>query len=411
MPFKRISFHPLLLTQCHALPSLPAAGNLCLLKRARPAACSCEYSPYHHRTQSDPRVKRIGGRDVYVCGVKSVDKRSEFAIQAAPGPNSTTEGLPHTMAQLLPQVARNVSDEGRGAGAGPPLRVVTLVAVTAGYAEMLMNFVCNLRELGLADNLLVAALDEDLYRFAFTQGLPVYYEDTSDIGKDVDTAACHFGTPCFRQFTKFKSRAVLHVLKAGYSVLWTDVDIVWFGDPLPALVAVGPGTLPIQSNEPNATLAGTGIRRINSGFYFARSDEKTIAAFGAIVAHAATTTLSEQPSFYDVLCGERGQLVANKSNSIEAVRGREECVWTNGLRTVFLPRDEFANGAAFSFWSAKNVRKACGKCVILHNNWISGKDAKESRLVENGFWYYDGSRRMCIHPWHRRLSAMYGNVQ
>ena len=59
---------------------------------------------------------------------------------------------------------------------GKELKVVTLVAVTIGYASMLMSFICRLRMLGLADNLVVAALDEDLYRFAFTQGLAVYYE-------------------------------------------------------------------------------------------------------------------------------------------------------------------------------------------------------------------------------------------
>lgn len=59
---------------------------------------------------------------------------------------------------------------------GKELKVVTLVAVTIGYANMLMSFVCQMRMLGLADNLVVAALDEDLYRFAFLQGLAVYYE-------------------------------------------------------------------------------------------------------------------------------------------------------------------------------------------------------------------------------------------
>lgn len=49
------------------------------------------------------------------------------------------------------------------------LKVVTLVAVTFGYAQMLMNFVCNLRRMGLGSNLVVAALDEALYEFAFLQ--------------------------------------------------------------------------------------------------------------------------------------------------------------------------------------------------------------------------------------------------
>lgn len=122
-----------------------------------------------------------------------------------------------------------------------------------------------------------------------------------------DEAHCPFGSQCFRKFTKLKSRAVLRIIRTGYSVLWSDVDIVWYKDPLPDLVSYGPGTFPVQSNEPKSELPGTGIRRINSGFYLVRSDPLTIEAFEAITAHAATTRLSEQPSFYDVLCGLRGK--------------------------------------------------------------------------------------------------------
>ncbi|CAI5513179.1 unnamed protein product [Closterium sp. Naga37s-1] len=301
---------PWRLSSCYEPDSL----NICMLKRERPANCSCEYSAYEYKTQSDPRKHHSG--DFWICGVVSIDRRADFAINAVARTNSTV-GLPHTMEQLLPQLARIVPDVPLpgAAGAGKPkeLKVVTLVAVTFGYAEMLMNFVCNLRKLGLGNNLIVAALDEDLYRFAFTQGLAVFYERASTTMRGIDQGQCQFGTKCFRQFTKLKSRAVLRVLKAGYSVLWSDVDIVWFSDPLPHLLSYGPGTFPIQSNEPNATLSGTGIRRINSGFYFARADPMTVKGFEAIVAHAAKTQLSEQPSFYDVLCGEKGELLLPES--------------------------------------------------------------------------------------------------
>ena len=178
--------------------------------------------------------------------------------------------------------------------------------------------------------------------------------------------------------------------------MWTDVDIVWFTDPLPDLLSYGPGTFPVQSNEPNASMAGTGIRRINSGFYFARSDAVTIEAFEAITAHAAKTKLSEQPSFYDILCGEKGQTV---------VRGKEECLWHNGLRTIFLDRTRYPNGAVHAFWDTKNVEKTCQQrgCAILHNNWIAGKEAKQQRFESNGFWHYDPSRRLCMWHWHHRV--------
>ncbi|CAI5531093.1 unnamed protein product [Closterium sp. Naga37s-1] len=420
----------------------PAVNNMCLQRRLRPATCQCEYSNFVDISQSDPKIDPSGRR--WTCGSVSVDKKSDYSIQAVPTPGSAV-GLPHTAAQLLPQVAREVGG----------LKVVILVAVTMGYAEMLMSFVCRLRGLGLADNLVVAALDEDLYRFAFSQGLAVYHEQVSaqcdpdlpflgflssllphvvphsvcpsprrfppslspnpppslsllpsfssvqvSVGyQGLNSKDCVFGSQCFRQFTKLKSRSVLKVLKQGYSVLWTDVDIVWFSDPLPDLLSYGPGTFPIQSNEPNGSIPGTGIRRINSGFYFARSDPKTIEAFEAITAHAATTKLSEQPSFYDILCGVKGE---------NLVAGKEECRWQNGLRTIFLDRKVYPNGAVHNYWDHEDVLENCLKhgCTILHNNWIAGKDAKKNRFMVNKFWHYDPERRMCTWRWHSKLPTV-----
>lgn len=211
-----------------------------------------------------------------------------------------------------------------------------------------------------------------------------------------DEAHCPFGSQCFRKFTKLKSRAVLRVIRAGYSVLWTDVDIVWFKDPLPHLLSFGPGTFPVQSNEPKSNLPGTGIRRINSGFYLARADQQTVEAFEAITAHAATTKLSEQPSFYDILCGPKGERV---------VKGKEMCVWENGLKTVFLSRAMYPNGAVYDLWDKPDVTQASINrgAAILHNNWILGRDAKMERFTKNGFWHYDATRRLCIWPWHSNL--------
>lgn len=104
-------------------------------------------------------------------------------------------------------------------------------------------------------------------------------------------------------------------------------------------------------------------RRLNSGFYFARSDGSTIAAMEKVVRHAATSGLSEQPSFYDTLCGEGG------SNR----KGDNRCVEPETNLTIhFLDRNPFPNGAYLGLWERKNVKSACKKlgCIVLHNNWI-----------------------------------------
>ncbi|CAI5999864.1 unnamed protein product [Closterium sp. NIES-65] len=400
-----------------------SANHVCLKPRLRPAICACDLAPFTPASQGDPT---LNAHNRWICDSPD-DPSSPTSPSHAPHPTALIDPAAAKAATAAPANDRAAASLLKQTPVVPmedvlPLvalrepggvKVVVLVAVTFGYAHMLMNFYCNLRRLGLGNRLVVAALDADLYRFAFSQGLPVYYEGPAAAGGagggsaggvKVGEEACEYGTLCFKRFTKLKSRAVLRALRAGYSVLWTDVDIVWFSDPLRDLLRFGPGTLPIQSNEPDAARPPHGKRRINSGFYFGRSDEATIAAFEAIVAAAAKTELSEQPSFYDVLCGEKGQ---------KKVRGKAQCLWKGisvtsaggkqkttpvAVRTIFLDRKKYPNGAVHGFWDAANVSEACREagCVILHNNWISGRGSKERRLARHGFWQYDIDGRKCL---------------
>lgn len=50
-----------------------------------------------------------------------------------------------------------------------------------------------------------------------------------------------------------KSRVVVQILKLGYNVLLTDVDVYWFKNPLPLLSSFGPAVLLAQSDEYNMT--------------------------------------------------------------------------------------------------------------------------------------------------------------
>jgi hypothetical protein len=53
--------------------------------------------------------------------------------------------------------------------------------------------------------------------------------------------------------TKVKSRIVLEILKLGYNVLLSDVDVYWFDNPMPFLYSLGPATFAAQSDEYNDT--------------------------------------------------------------------------------------------------------------------------------------------------------------
>nr|CAD1834424.1 unnamed protein product [Ananas comosus var. bracteatus] len=218
---------------------------------------------------------------------------------------------------------------------------VVLGIAGASYRDMLMSWACRLRHLGVS-NILACALDSETYEFSVLQGLPVFMDSMSP--RNVSFDDCHFGTECFQRVTKVKSRIVLQILKLGYNVLLSDVDVYWFNNPLPYLLSFGPDTLVAQSDEYNETGPINIPRRLNSGFYFVRSGLATIAAMEMVVKHASTSNLSEQPSFYDVLCGEGG---------VNRV-GNDQCYEPKTSLTVFfLDRNFFPNGAYMGFWRSR----------------------------------------------------------
>ncbi|KAB5537513.1 hypothetical protein DKX38_015046 [Salix brachista] len=307
----------------------------------------------------------------------------------------------------------------------------TVVLAVAGYSykDMLMSWVCRLRLLQVT-NFVICALDHETYQFSVLQdnlehlgnglcldcslfmvlnaqrnskvyyglsailivelhqmGLPVFHDPSAP--RNISFDDCHFGTTCFQRVTKVKSRMVWTILKLGYNVLLSDVDVYWFGNPLPLLYSFRPGVLVAQSDEYNDSGPVNLPRRLNSGFYFARSDGSTVAAMEKVVKHAATSNLSEQPSFYDTLCGEGGSYRISDNRCVEP---------ETNLTVHFLDRNLFPNGAYLNLWQKKNVKKTCMKkgCLVLHNNWISGRMNKLNRQVASGLWEYDTSRRMCL---------------
>ena len=350
-----------------------AIGNMCLSRRARPAMCPCEYSSAVAHSDKDPVRK---GATVS-CGTVSVDLPELFQVSGHVTSTNSTVGLPHTLEQLLPMVA-------------DPSGTVVLTGLLGNYGDFLLNFVCQLRKLGV-QNVLIAAFDEEAYRISFLHGLPVFLLEAPNSAQKEPNAACHYGTRCFRAATKVKSRATLQVLELGYNVLYSDTDIVWFGNALARVqqLASSTGHLFVQSNEPNATFPANGKRRINSGFYYASATSETIAAFRAIVDHSSKTRLSEQPSFYDVLCDVDGKYTV----------GDNACQLPNGVRTVFLDRDEYPNGKHRNLWSALDISRAARAvgAQILHNNWAVGTSVKMTR--QKKFWHWDEKLRMCQYDW------------
>ncbi|CAM0954617.1 unnamed protein product [Alopecurus aequalis] len=162
-----------------------------------------------------------------ICSSNHLQSHSSGTLKAA--------DVPYSLRALLQFVA----DENRS---------VVLGVAGASYREMLMSWVCRLRHLGVT-NFVVCAMDQETYEFSVLQGLPVFRDPLSP--KNVSFDDCHFGTQCFKRVTKVKSRIVLEILRMGYNVLLSDVDVYWFNNPVQFLHSLGPATFAAQSDEYN----------------------------------------------------------------------------------------------------------------------------------------------------------------
>lgn len=243
---------------------------------------------------------------------------------------------------------------------------IFLSALNFGYRGIMMNWVCNMRQLGIT-NYVIASLDEESYKYAFIRSFPTYFEATvfKWFNKSILSNAA-YGYDGFKTLTKLKSRVVVRVLKNGYNVLWTDCDIVYFKNPLPHLWNYNVD-IAIQSNASDDEPLN-GYRRVNSGFYLAKSNKKSINTLNGIIKYASESLMSEQPCLYDVICGKEEQSTV----------GDSMCQYKNtSLR--FLYRNKYPNGITGGIWNTTGgeTQLKWPQLYILHNNWIKGGKKKD----------------------------------
>ena len=262
---------------------------------------------------------------------------------------------------------------------------IIVLGVNFGYCDMLLSMICRLQKLKI-DNYVVAAFDRNAADFCMKHGIPFFISDVDQSSESELSDSLAFGTTGFRRLTKFKSQQVLRVLRKGYNVLWTDVDIYWFKNPIPYLMS-RTKDISIQSNAPITEIELNGWNRVNSGFYFAWSKINVIKAFEKIVQHANSSKYSEQPSFYSILCDE---------NMLYRLESNQCYNPTIDIHTLFLDRKEYVNGNS-TLWSKTDLLRygTDHNVFIAHNNWIKGHEEKMMRFKKHKMWLLDSSNE-CI---------------
>lgn len=305
----------------------------------------------------------------------------------------------------------------------PHHKLVIIIAVNYAFRTLALNFVCNLKRLQLF-NYLILAMDHAVYQYLAARATNVFFYDPSYSSSLAAGKTAHrrllqhphvpsgihdsiqgdsFGTAAFLETSRRKSILVLKVLRLGYPVLFSDVDVVWIRNPIPQLLRHNHYDFVIQSDRAYIDSDTALNYNVNSGFYLVRSSRAAITAMQAIIKYSQAIRRSEQKAFNYVLCGAFKDHHAGPGTRI----GAEQCNYRKvGATAKLLPLEMFPNGSDDSLWQNRSdaFERTFPTVVVVHANYIEGCARKVQRIKTTGFWLHSDeadSIDECLPPTER----------
>lgn len=119
-------------------------------------------------------------------------------------------------------------------------KVVLVTAANHGFLNHFMNFYCFAKKLRM--KVLVVSLDEqiDEYLHTHNQSSIISYHMEGQSGQEkIGPASASFRSRQFVLMTARKKAVVLEILKLGYDVVFSDIDVPIVSDPFPYLLWKG----------------------------------------------------------------------------------------------------------------------------------------------------------------------------
>lgn len=316
-----------------------------------------------------------------------------------------------------------------------PSTLIIAIAVNYAYRKLALNFVCNLHRLNIS-NYVVLAMDRTSFDYLSQRDVHVFFHDlrheelhdpkrmfsskiaprsisrhasrhlqslsssttaSNSSAKSQDNEDI-FGTSAFVETSRRKSLLVLRILSLGFSVLFSDVDVVWVTNPIPYMLQFSEHFV-FQSDRSSKMSDAPPNYNINSGLYFARAAPQSIVALRAIIKYAYAIRRSEQKAFNYVLCGAFKDHHAGPGSRV----GATQCVYSPSSATAkILPLDAFPNGSDDALWHpSKTFATDHPDIVAVHANYVSGREEKIIRMRNIGFWFQSDDARTrdeCILP-------------
>jgi len=198
----------------------------------------------HKFMRIPPKGERAGQSDTkYPLRYVSRATKENRGVSLPESPDLNKETYPfyaelknylENLPRLLKDLDKILQPFQNGLLAGGKRKQTVLVQVcNYGQVELFHNFICTAKARGIeVTPAIMFATDEATLELCQKLGIPAFYDDA--IFKDLpESAARGYGDAIFSRMMMAKVYCVHLVLSSGFNVLFQDVDVVWYKNPLP----------------------------------------------------------------------------------------------------------------------------------------------------------------------------------
>lgn len=245
--------------------------------------------------------------------------------------------------------------EGALKAASSSNNVVLVMMTNAGEMDLVDNFLCSLRMIGV-NKYLIFGTDVGALQMMKERGYHAW-DGRSIVGKGLDAKDSNFRSSAWKQLVRAKMKVADIVLRAGFHLFFSDVDVVALENFLPSITADSQKSPQWLMDWDDSSKTK---KEANTGFYFMRAEKGSID-----LLTKATLQQKKMPAKDDQ------QLI----NAVMSPSQRN-----------YMPRPKFANGCYLRRVGKRSDLRQEGVAAV-HVNCAVSKLMKHKLMCNMGLWF------------------------
>ena len=278
---------------------------------------------------------------------------------------------------------------------------IIVMVCNYGHSEMMMNFVCNAHAKGketqeALQSVLIFATDIETHKLAQGLGISSFYSPAV-FGDVPAEAADEYGDSRYSRIMMSKVYCVHLISQLGYDLIFQDVDIVWYKDPIPFFHSEVPDKNNVSVMEWDMIFQDDGARSLffapysaNTGFYFARNNKLTTYFFNQMLMLGdSILSIGSHQSALIILLVEQASLHGLRIKTWNRMKDEFPGGHTYHSRNDYMKKLILNKNST----DGRGLIETVGDKIdgvdpyIFHMSWTLNKDNKLKFFQQFGEWY------------------------